>query len=361
MSNALNEAFVVSKRLDQKGNPIAYVDPNKPENKETFKYKDIFKKHGANWNKDYRFWYWYIGKTKDQWQKVYTSFIEPALKEVHALEGAPEEDSKASLVASLDTVIGEVQAADTSTTGEEGITPDEKKNVVDRLAKFKEVLVNLDNDEEFKKTMQTLTAFKNAQGHQYSFTNTILIWIQNPNARMVKSEINWAKFNRKVVDKTKRMIVRSPSRNALQKYGKDQEQQIVQKFLQSVNKRTYDELGPGEKERLSVILRGRMIRREFEFTPVYDISNTSQIEGKENLVGDIEKRNEIKWFEENMLSDEVRPIYSALMQFAKEHGIEVNLIDDIGGARGVSKSGSIDLLKSEGNDVGITKTLAHEV
>ena len=87
---ALNEAFVISKRTDQKGNYIAYIDPNKPENKETFKYKDIFKNHGARWNNDYKFWFWYIGKTKDQWQNVYSHFIEPALKEVHGLESAPE-------------------------------------------------------------------------------------------------------------------------------------------------------------------------------------------------------------------------------------------------------------------------------
>lgn len=360
--SALNEAFVISKKLDQKGNNVAYIDPNKPENRETFKYKDIFKNHGANWNKDERFWYWYIGKTKDQWQNVYTKFIEPALKEVHAMEGAPEEESQASLVASLDAVIGEVQASPTSPTGgEEGITPEEKKNMVDRLAKFKEVLVNLDNDEEFKKTMQTITAFKNSQGHQYSFTNTILIWIQNPNAKMVKSEINWSKFNRKVIDKTNRMIIRSPSRNALQRYSKDQEKEIIANFLKAVKKTSYEQLGPGEKEKLGVILRGRLTRREFEFTPVYDISNTEQLEGKENLVGDFEKRNEIKWFEENMLSEEVKPIYSALMEFAKEQGIAIDLIDDIGGARGRSKGGSIELLKSEGNDVGITKTLAHEI
>lgn len=361
MKNNLNEAFVVSKRIDHNGNNIAYIDPAKPENKETFKYKDVFKKYGAKWSGEGKFWFWYIGKTKDQWQNVYTKFIEPALKEVHKLEGAPEEDSKASLIASLDTVIGEVSAATASPSGEEGITPDEKKNIVDRLAKFKETLVNLDNDEEFKKTMQILTAFKNAQGHQYSFTNTILIWIQNPNARLVKSEINWAKFNRTIVDKSKRMIVRSPARTALRKYSEDQEKDITNRFLQSVNKRSYDELSAGEKERLGVILRGRMVKREFEFTPVYDVSNTAQMEGKENLIGDIEKRDEIKWFEDNMLSDEVRPIYTALMKFAQENGIEVHLEDDLGGARGSSASGKISLLRNEGNDVGITKTLAHEI
>jgi len=359
--NNLNEAFKVSKRYDLKGNPIAYIDPNIPENKETFKYKDVFKKYGAKWSPDSKYWFWYIGKTKDQWQNVYNKFIEPALREVHRLEGAPEEESKESLVASLDTVIGEIQATPTSENGEEGITSEEKKDVVDRLAKFKETLVNLDNDEEFKKTMQIITAFKNSQGHRYSFANTILIWLQNPEAKMVKSEINWAKFNRRIVDKSKRMIVRSPAKSALRKYSKDQEKQIIANFLQSVGKKNYDELSAGEKERLSIILRGKLVRREFEFTPVYDVSNTEQIEGKEDLLGDYEKYGQIKWFEDNMLSDEVRPIYGALTKFAEENGISINLVDDLGGSRGVSKSGTIDLLKSEGNDVGITKTLAHEI
>ncbi len=359
--NNLNEAFKVSKKYDIKGNPIAYIDPKLPENKDTIKYINIYKKFGAKWDGYNKYWFWYIGKTKDQWHSVYTKLIEPALREIHKLEGVPEEDSKASLIASLDAVIGEVQAAPTSESGEEGITSEEKKNVVDRLAKFKETLVNLDNDEEFKKTMQTITAFKNAQGHRYSFTNTILIWIQNPNARLVKSEINWAKFNRKIVDKSKRMIVRSPAKAALQKYSKDQEKQIIDKFLQSVGKKSYDSLNAGEKERLGVILRGRMTKYEFEFTPVYDVSNTEQIEGKENLLGDYENYDKIKWFEDNMISEEVRPVYSALIRFAEENGISVNIVDDLGGSRGVSKSGKIDLLKSEGNDVGITKTLTHEI
>ena len=126
----LNEAFVISKRTDQKGNYIAYVDPNKPENKETFKYKDIFKNHGAKWNNDYKFWFWYIGKTKDQWQNVYSHFIEPALKEVHALEGAPEEESAAALISSLDALLSEISAIPTTTNPENDaeLSPDEKKS-----------------------------------------------------------------------------------------------------------------------------------------------------------------------------------------------------------------------------------------
>ena len=230
MKKILNEAFKVSKKYDLKGNPIAYIDPNLPENTETFKYKDIFKKHGAKWDSNGKFWFWYIGKTEDQWRNVYKRFIEPALKEVHGLEGASEDDSKASLIASLDDIVGEIKSAETSSNIEDGtITDEEKKKIIDKLNGFKETIVNLDNDEEFKKTMQIISSFKNAQGHQYSFRNSILIWLQNPEARLVKSEYNWNKFNREIIDKTKRMIICSPAKSALRQYSKEEKVKIIKK------------------------------------------------------------------------------------------------------------------------------------
>lgn len=358
MEKKLNEAFVLSKALDDKGNNIAYIDPSKPENSKSFEYRQVFKDHGAKWNG--KFWFWYIGKTGDQWRNVYAKMIEPALKAVHKLEGAPEEESKASLVASLEAVIAEAKAMPTS-ENEEGITPEEKTATIDRLEKFKETLVNIDSDEEFKKTMQAILAQKSSEGHRYSFMNSILIWITDPKATLVKSKINWLKFNRTIIDPTKKIIIRSPSRNAIKPYSKPEKEIVTNKFLEKVNKKSVDQLGPGERERLGIALRGRFTGNSFDFTPVYDVTNTKQIEGKEDYITGMQQGDKIKWFEDNMLSDEVKPVYSALMDFAEQNNIKVNLVDDLGGSRGSSKGGSIDLLKSEGNDVGITKTLAHEI
>lgn len=356
----LTEAFVVSKGKDPAGNLIAYIDPNKPENKETFKYKDIFKTHGAKWGGKY--WYWYIGKTKDQWQNVYSKLIEPALKDVHKLEGAPEEESQASLVSSLDAIISDLSGAPTAAPGEEGISPEQKKEVVDRLGRFKDMLINLDNDEEFKRTMKTIAAFKNSQGHQYSLWNSILIWLQNPNATFVMSKIRWSRYNRNVKPDAKPIIIRSPSKTALRPYSKQQKDDITQKYIQSLGKSSYGELNIGERDKLGIALRGAFGGHSFDFTPAFDVADTVQIEGKEDYLKDVEQYKQIKWFEDNMISDAVRPIYSALNEFAKENGITVNLVDALkGGSRGVSKSGTIDILKSEGNDVGVTKTLAHEI
>jgi hypothetical protein len=185
--------------------------------------------------------------------------------------------------------------------------------------------------------------------------------IQNPNASLVKSEINWNRFNRTVIDKKNRMIIRSPSKRAMRPYSKIEKEKITAEFLKSVGKNAYNELGPGERERLGVQLRGAFSGHDFDYTFVYDVSNTQQMEGKENFLGDYEKRKEIKWFEENMISEEIRPIYKSLLDFAQENGLKIELVDDLDGARGVSHNGMIQILKNEGNDVGLTKTLAHEI
>ena len=98
----------------------------------------------------------------------------------------------------------------------------------------------------------------------------------------------------------------------------------------------------------------------FTLAPAFfDISQTKQISGKEDLIG---KDNvDLPWYEEGMEDERASLIYSSLLEFASEHGIKVNTVDDIGGARGVSRSGSIDILNNSGKDVGLTKTLAHEI
>lgn len=362
MKNELNEAFEVSKGRDSKGNPIAFLDPNRPENQDTFKHKDIFKDRGAKWDKFNKFWYWYIGKTEDQWRNVYEKMIKPALVAAHKAQNAPEDESEQSLIASLDALVSDVEATPTSTGGG-GLPEPEKLKLKADLTQLKEKLVNLDSDEEFKKTMKIITAFKNAQGHPYSFSNTILIWIQNPSARFVMSKPRWVNYNKTVKKEeiNKPIWVRSPSKTDMRSYSKQEKEQITNNFLGKVGKQNADQLNIGERDRLNVMLRGNFGGHRFDFTPAYDVSQVDQIEGKEDLMKDYDKFKEIKWHEEDVISDEVRPIYTALLDFAKSKNISVNFVDDLGGARGVSKSGSIDVLKNEGNDVGLTKTLAHEI
>lgn len=371
----INEAFKASKGKTLNGKYILYIDPSKPENKETFKYKDIIKKHGAEWSLSPKFkntfpphrmgfWFWWIGSTEDQWRNVYAKFIEPALKEIHGLEGASDEESQSSLIASVDALISDVSAAETTASGEGGITPQSKEEIQNKLLSFKEKLVNLESDEDYKETMRIILAFKNAQGHPYSFINSILIWLQNPNAKFVMGKPRWAQYNRTVNEDAKPIIVRSPSKRAITPYSKEQKEDLTNKYVKQLGKNSYDELTIGEKDKLNVQLRGRFGGHDFEFTAAFDINDTTPIPGKEDYAKDVQKKGEIKWYEEGKTDDKVKPIYVALESYAKDLGININYVslNDLGGARGSSsEKGIITMPENEGNDVGLTKTLAHEL
>ena len=243
-----------------------------------------------------------------------------------------------------------------------GVSAEEEKNIKDKLQAFKERLVNIENDEQFKETMGKILALKSAQGYQFSFGNAILIMIQDPNAGIVNSKKNWLeKYNRIVNSNARPLMVWAPQ-GVNQKLSKDKEEILKAEFLKKINKQPGEKLTPNEQFQLEKLLRGYTYATKFKFVPVYSQKDTTQIEGKEDYIKAAEEsKKDIKWFEDNMISDEVRPIYKGLIDFTEEKGIKFEMVDDLDGSRGVSASGAIRLLKNEGNDVGLTKTLAHEI
>jgi elongation factor P hydroxylase len=356
----LKEAFVVSKATNHNGKPIAYIDPNKPENKDTFKYKDHFKKHGARWDGRNKVWLWYIGATKDKWQYAFDKFIKPALESAHKAQGAAPDDAKSSIIASIDEIMKEVEGA--QLTGDD---PDAKKidakDVKERLKDFKDTLVNIENDEDFKKTIQAIVRFKNAQGHRMSFGNALLVFLQDRNATHVMGKGRWATYNRTVKPDAPAIGIYAPlgDMKSAKEINIEKEQ-----FAKKSGYKSFDEMPVGARDKFNVKSRTRNAgSRGFVLVPAYDIRFTEPIEGKEDLAKDLELSKEIKWYEEGQISEEVRPVYDGLLKFAKKVGINVETVDanKLGGARGVSKSGKIEIINNEGNDVGITKTLAHEI
>ena len=361
--NILNEAFTVTRATTSNGKNIAIVDPNKPENKRSFEFKDIFKENGANWDKFNKYWFWWLSDDPKKTEWIFNNKIKPAVEQVHKAEGASPDESSASLIATIDSIINNVQSASVAPEPDaNNASASEKDNVLDKLDKFKQRILNLENDEEFKKTLKAIMDFKNSQGHQISFFNTLLVWIQKSDATMTKSKSNWNYVNREILPNATRILIWSPAKNAMIKPNKDQTEAITQDYLSRNKVRKVADLPVGEQERLRVRLRGTLGRKEFDLVVHYDISDTKVMEGKEDKVNYEEYKN-IKWFDEKKLDDRVKPIYNALLSFAQENGIKVDLADKIGGgeARGVSKNGSIEILQNEGNDVGLTKTLAHEI
>lgn len=367
----LNEAVNVNRSEDLRGNPIAFIDPNSPDNKNTFEFRQIFKDSGAEWSQSPKFrnvfpshkagfWFWYIGKTEDQWKNSFDKRIKPTLEKIHKLEGVPDENSKESILNSLNVVINAIQRATIPQDSE--LSDVDKSKIADKLKQFKEMLVNIKDDEEFKSLIQKLMVFRSAQGHQFSFGNTILTIIQNPDVKIVKSKSNWLRYNRTVNPNAKPILLFKPGKAGLIPYSKETKENIIRGFLNRVGKNNIEELGPGEAEKLSVQLSGRFNGKDFDIYDAYDVSDTTLMEGKEDLIQNV-LEPDIKWSEDNMIDDRVKPIYNALKEFAVSNGIEVSTVDaeSLGGAKGVSSKGKIQVINNEGNDVGLTSTLAHEI
>jgi len=375
MANVLNEAFKVSRSKDLKNNPIAFIDPNLPENEKSYDYRDIISKSGAKWSKSPQFkyvfpphskgfWFWYIGATEDKWRNVYDKMIKPALEKIHGLEGASPEDSQASLISSLDGIIEKIATAQPSFDSTAVLTKEQKQEIVDKLEGFKTTLVNIKDDAQFKETLKKVMAFKNAQGHEFSFMNSILTLIQRPDAKVVKSKTNWLNlYNRKINEGAIPIWLRKPSERAKVQLSQTEKQRVTQEFLKSVGKNSVKELGAGQQEKLNIELGGRVVYKQFEFYDTYDYADTTLIEGKEDPIQAVIQREEIPWFEADKKDERVKPVYTALMDYANQKGIHVELKDEktLGGSRGVSMGGKIFLLQNDGDDVGTTKTFAHEL
>ena len=342
--NLLFENFTVE-RGQMGGAPIAYVKGD------VFAYKDYFKKHGAKWNSTNKFWFWFVDKNDPN--KTIQRFIKPALEEVKRTQ---------NIVLEIDKILADLEKEGPSANPDLGVSSVDEKNIKDKLQAFKERLVNIQDDEQFKETMGKIIAMKAAQGYEFSFGNTILIMIQDINAGIVNNKKNWLeKYNSIVNSNATPLMVWAPQ-GVKQTISKDKEELLKAEYYRKLGKRPGDKLTPKEQFDFEKLMRGYTYATKFKFVPVYSQKDTTQIEGTEDYIKAAQDaKKDIKWFEDNMISDEVRPIYKGLIDFTEEKNIKLEFTEDLNGARGSSASGAIQLLKNEGNDVGLTKTLAHEI
>lgn len=80
---------------------------------------------------------------------------------------------------------------------------------------------------------------------------------------------------------------------------------------------------------------------------------------KEDLVGDPNAK--LPWFDDSgEETPETVKFVDSLIEIINEVGIKVNYVDDLNGARGVSMSGTIEVLKNEPKNSGMFNTLTHE-
>jgi hypothetical protein len=356
----ISEAFnVVNGNLTtSKGNfPIAYIDPQTSEN--TYPYKDILKdKFGARFltdGKTFKAWGWFLGNDP---MKVYKNVITPAVEYLTSIEDGGQGTRKDKVIQIIDELIDGLGSGSVSNVGTRGM-----KDVQNELIQFKADLVNSVSSEEFMRRMGPIIKFSQAQGHRYSLGNTILIYVQDPQATFVKSNSQWFKLNRQVVNKSNPILLWRP--NSV-KLDANEKAKIKQDYLTSVGAKSVRDLSPGQKDELRVQLSGGEVdstaRTQFTWYFAYDIRFTKVIEGKEDLAGD--PTADYEWYDKSDDKSEFLSLFiKAAKKMIEDSPIKINYQDSsqMGGARGsATNKGEINLASDAEDVKNYASTICHE-
>lgn len=357
----LKEAFNIKngqiKTKDGRLSKIAYVDKATSEN--TFNAKDIFKKYKAYYRSDMKTWVWYLGNNP---QMIYKNYIQPCLEELTKIEDKGQGSRQEKVTQIIDELIKELSGNVAS------VNLPNAREVTEALVQFKADLLNCVTSEEFMNRMEPIIKFQRAQGRALSLKNSILIIFQDPEATMVKSETGWSKVNRIVTDKSKPIILFRPDKEPL---SKEQRAIIRNKFLADAGVQSTDELDPGQKEELNVQLSGGKIKQNMHGRPIYknyygyDVRFTTQMEGKEDLVGNNEGNKELEWYDKSTDEfEQVEVLMNATLKVCEESGIKIQYVplDSLGGALGVAcGDGTIKLPDNQVYTQNAIATCWHEI
>lgn len=327
---------------------VAYIDAKRSQN--TYDLRKEIQKFGAKWDNNAKWWYWVLGNNPEE---VIRTQVQPCMEFLSTKEdmgGGPKRD----IVASIDKLIKKVQGSSMPNTG----TVTTKEDIISKLEGFKADLVRITSDDEFKSKMAPIIKFRNANGYSYSLLNTILILIQDPKAKLVKSGGTWKKlFNRTVKPGSPAICMWLPKGERA--YNEEEKARITSEFLAKKKVTKVEELKPAEREALDKYLK-RTVATGFDLQPYwYDYRFTEQMPDKEDLVGN--PGDDIQWFDDSgEETPELSAHIDALLEVIEEKGIDINFVDDLGGARGVSVSGRIDILKNQPKNAGMFNTIVHE-
>lgn len=368
MKKILSEAYEwkLEKKISKAGEPyyIAAIDPSL-STEDTFAVKDKIKAFGGKWDNIGKRWYFYLSPDPQKRQDQITKFVKPCIEYLKSVEKTPNgNDAETEIQKLLGQIDQVVAAIDNHPTVE--VQDVDPKEIKDKLVQFKQELIESFKNNTFREKMAPIIKFRQAQGAGYSLLNSILIMMQRPDAKMVKSTTNWRKANKEVKPGAKPICLWVPL--GKRAHSEEECKKIESDFLKKASKlygkelKSKNELNVGDREKLEKKLK-EVVATSFDLKPrFYDISDVQQIDGTEDLVGSVEGMDDVQWFDESTPEDEKSiKLYNATISTIQEFGINLSYVDDLGGARGVSKGGAIDVLKDAPKNVGTISTLVHEM
>jgi hypothetical protein len=322
--------------------PIFYLKGN------TFdlhKIDNLRDKYNGYWDGKAKMWYWFADKNNPQ--ETIDTKIQPLINRVNNFY---------KYTLQIDDLINQIEDYTPVESESEVVATSEEANAIaDKMKSFKEMLINIDSDEDFKSKMGALIDFKAAQGYPYSLANVMLIKVQRPNATIVNSAKDWkTAYNRTVNEGAKPIFVWKPRSGGF-RGGSGQAQKD---FLASVGKTSVRDLNPNEKMRLKkdVLTSQPTTGGGFYLVGHYDVSDTTQIEGTEDYIEKAQaasSKMNIDTDTSNIVSDEIKPIYKGLLAYAEDLGITVN--------NPTPNVANINVPQNAGNDARITMGLAKNI
>ena len=368
MKKLLSESYEwkVEKKINKSGQPyyIAAIDPSLSTD-DTFAVKDKLKEYGAKWDGIGRRWYFILSSDPTNRQSQIERFVKPCVEYLKSVEKEPNgNDADAEIRKILSQIDGVIASIDSQPSVE--VQDVDTKEIKDKLVQFKQELIESFKNNTFREKMAPIIKFRQAQGASYSLLNSILIMMQRPNAKMVKSAGNWRKANKEIKPGAKPICLWVPL--GQRAHTPEENKKIEEDFFKKVSKlygreiKSKNELNIGDREKLEKKLK-EVVATSFDLKPrFYDIADVTQMEGKEDLIGSVEGMDDVEWFDSQTPEDENSiKLYNAALATIQEFGINVSFVDNLGGARGVSKGGAIDILKDAPKSIGTVSTLVHEM
>lgn len=300
----INEALEL--RLDKESNELIVVSDEedaKKASQDTFRNKNFLKEKGFRWNGDIKAWT--MPASEFVKAKAALSVLNQGIDVIEKLEDLKE------FVKGSDDFQG-------------------KNNLMDKINLYIDDLSNATDERAMSAEIRRyLSFFAKFRGH--SFYNTMLIWLQRPDATRVAGFRQWEKkFNRRVKKGAKGIFILVPI--------------MYKKGDEEIGNDSALDKDTENKQRLMGFRAGY----------VFDISDTEAI----NEAGEVPSVPQ--WFTESDPTERTKELYGYLLEVIDNLGIKLTTDQAIGSEKGYSRGDHINMT-SPVQGAGELSTLIHEL
>lgn len=360
---ATNDSILKTK--NGKGFKLVYVDPNLSTDN-TFNNKELMKKYGMEYLPYSRYirnikgvpnaWGWIIWDGSEQ--EVYP-LIKKFAEEIGSQETPPEGGDRRTIeqvLSSIEQLKAVIMQAEAS-----GKLRIDGNGIIANAEEFKKKLAQGIGSEATMQALAELTRFRNEmskhRGHQLSFLNTILIFMQKRNSTDVRSKGEWREMGYTPKPDATPIVLAMPG--GFKKLFGAQYDEVVRRFLEKEGVAAISELTPSQRRRLDRETKYPDPHAGFKEYIAYDISDLIKGEGAEEF-----PENNFKWYDAD--SDETEKekiLIDACIKFGKSIGVKsYEFIDkeQLGTSRGyASSAGDVRIVDDKRNH-GLLSTVIHE-